>query len=176
VPVIAHDKGITFSSKFDFELLLWVEHPSLTVTEIDAELARTSDMSRPGPDVPQGSLRLWLRHIEPADDLPTTLSRVADRLAAAIPFLDRVRTGGGRYGCRVICKVDFNAQPILDAALLRRLGALRIDLTIHALDVETPETAAGMRRFLAIMNDPPWERRPLTEPAKGLEADPDEVS
>jgi hypothetical protein len=176
VPVIVHDEGITFSSKFEFELLLWVEHPNLTATEIEAEMALTGDISCPEPDVPQDSHRLWLRHVEPADDLPSTLSRVTDRLAAVVPFLDRVRTGGGRYGCRVICKVDFNAQPILDAALLRQMASVGIDLDIHALDVETPETAAGMRRFIAIMNDPPWERRPLTEPAKGPEADPDEVS
>ena len=54
MPVIAHDKGITFSSKFDFELLLWVEHPSLTVTEIDAELALTGDMSSSGTRCPAG--------------------------------------------------------------------------------------------------------------------------
>ena len=38
MPVIVHDEGITFSSKFDFELLLWGGDPNLTVTEIDAEL------------------------------------------------------------------------------------------------------------------------------------------
>ena len=75
----------------------------------------------------------------------------------------------------MICKVDFNAQFVLDASLLRRMASLGIDLVVHALDVETPETAEGMRRFLAIMNDPPWERRPVTEPAEEREGDADDL-
>ena len=97
MPVIAHDKGITFSSKFDFELLLWVEHPSLTMAEIEAGLALARAMGRPRPDTARDSVALALWRIEPAGDLSSTLLHVVDSLAAATAFLSDVRTGGGRY-------------------------------------------------------------------------------
>ena len=57
---------------------------------------------------------------------------------------------------------------------LRRLGALGIDLTLQALDVETPQTSEGMRQFLEIMNDPPCdEALPITDPAEEPEPDAD---
>ena len=172
MPVIVHDEGMTFSSKFEFEVFLWVEHPSLTPSEIEAELALSGDGGRQWPDVPQAPCDL---------DEPDRGGRrsahhpcqLADRLAAATVFLDHVRTGGGRCGCRVICKVDFNAQLILDAALLGDWPPWGSISTIHALDVETPETAAGMRRFLAIMNDPPWKRAGLKDPTEEPEPDAD---
>lgn len=174
MPVIVHDKGITFSSKFDFELLLWMEHPSLTVAEIEAGLALTCAMGCPGPGRARDGVPLQWWRIEPDNDLSTTLSRLIDKLAAATAFLYHVRTGGGHYGCRVICQVDFNAQLVLRAELLRKMASLDIDLAVHALDVETPETAEGMRQFLAIMNDPPWERRPVIEPVEERAADADD--
>jgi len=174
VPVIVHDKGITFSSKFDFELLLWMEHPSLTVAEIEAGLALTCAMGCPGSGRARDGVPLQLWWIEPDNDLSTTLSHVIDQLAAATAFLGHVRMSGGRYGCRVICKVDFNAQLVLRAELLRQMASLEIDLAVHTLDIETPETAEGMRRFLGIMNDPPWERRPVTGPAEEREAEADD--
>ena len=173
MPIIVHDSGLTFSGKFEFEAFLWLEHPILTPSEIEAALALGGDGGRQWLDGAPGTVPSWTSRIEADGELSTTLARLADRLAAATVFLDHVRAGGGRCGCRVICKVDFNAQFILDAALLRRLAALGLDLTIHALDVETPETAEGMRRFRETMNDPPWQRPRLKDPAEEPEPDAD---
>ena len=173
MPIIVHDDGLTFSGKFEFEAFLWLEHPILAPSEIEMALALGGDGAGQWLDGARGTVPTWMSRIEADGDLYTTLAKLADRLAAATVFLDQVRTGGGRCGCRVLCKVDFNAQFVLDAALLSRLAALGIDLTIHALDVETPETAEGMRRFLEIMNDPPWKRAGLKDPREESEPDAD---
>ena len=169
MPVIAHADGITFSGRFDFELFLVLEGASQAMAAIEAELASAGAMGRPGPDAAQADTpsRLW--RIEPAGDLPASLAYLLDRLAdAAIP-LGQLRSRGGRCACRVICKVDFNADLTLEPALLRRMASLGVDLAIHTLDAETPATVEGMRRFLAVMNDPHWDRPPP-------EAEPDEPS
>lgn len=165
MPVIADADGITFSGHFDFELFLRLEGASQEVAAIEAELASAGIIGRPGPDAAQAGApsRLW--RIEPAGDLPATLAHLLGRIAdAAIP-LGRFRSRGGRCACCVICKVDFNADFALEPSLLRQLGSLGVDLAVHTLDVETPATAEGMRRFLAIMNDlPPDGPTPEDEP------------
>ena len=178
MPIIVHGDGtLTSSPKFDHEAFVWLEHPSIDPAEFGPALGLPAGATRPGPPgVEAQAATVWMCRFDPGADVGATLDGVTNRLTAAADFLTRVRVDGGRYGCLVLCHVDFNAGFALSDALLRRLGALRIDLTIHALDVETPATAAGRRRFLAIMNDPPWERRTVTEPAEVPEADPDEVS
>ena len=179
MPITRHERGLTFSGKFEFEAFLWLEHPGLTAREIETGLAVAGDGDGGWVAEAQCNGIYWTSRIEPAGDLPATLAWLADRLATPNLFLDGIRAGGGRFGCRVICKVDFNAQFILDSSLLRRLAALGLDLTIHALDVETPETAEtaetaeGMRHFLEIMNNPPRLKGPVTDPPEASEADPD---
>lgn len=169
MPVIAHADGITFSGRFDFELFLRLEGASQEVVAIEAELASAGIIGRPGPDAVQAGAPFRLWRIEPTGDLPATLTQLLGRLAdVAIP-LGRFRSRGGCCACRVICKVDFNADFALEPSLLRRLGSLGVDLAVHTLDVETPATAEGMRRFLAVMNDPPWN-------GPTPEAEPDEPS
>lgn len=169
MPIIAHAGGVTFSGRFDFELLLLLEGETQAVAAIEAELASAGVIGRPGPDAAQAGAPFRLCRIEPAGDLPATLAHLLDRLADAAVPLGRFRSRGGRCAGRVICKVDFNADFALEPSLLRRLGSLGVDLAVHMLDAETPATAEGMRRFLAAMNDPPWDRSPP-------EAEPDEPS
>ena len=169
MPVIADADGITFSGRFDFELFLRLEGASQAMAAIEAELASAGAIGRSGPDAAQAGApsRLW--RIEPAGDLLATLAHLLDRLVEVAASLDQFRSRGGRCACRVICKVDFNADFALEPSLLRRLGSLGVDLAVHSLDIETAATAEGMRRFLAIMNDPPWN-------GPTPEAEPDEPS
>jgi hypothetical protein len=172
--IVQEDGGLTFSAKFDHEAFIWLEHPSLDPAEIGSALGLPAGATRPPRPGEESQALVWMSRVDPGTDPEATLAGVADRLTAAADFLARVRAEGGRYGCLVLCHVDFNAGFDLGDALLRRLGALGIDLTVHTLDVETPETAAGMRRFLEIMNDPPWEKRPVTDPAEEPEPDADD--
>lgn len=166
MPIIVHeDHTLTFSAKFAHEAFVWLVHPSLGPTEIGSALGLPAGTAPPAQSGQPSKDPVWMCRVDPGADPSATLLGVCDRLAAVADFLVSTRAQGGRYGCLLLCHVDFNAGFDLGEALLRRLGALQIDLTVHALDVETPETADGMRRFLEIMNDPPWKKRPITDPA-----------
>ena len=169
MPVIVDVDGITFSGRFDFELFLRLEGVGQEVAAIEGELASAGIIGRPRSDATQAGAASRLWWIKPAGDLPDTLAGLLDRVAEAAIPLGRFRDRGGRCACQLICKVDFNADFALEPSLLRRLGSLGVDLAVHMLDAETPATAEGMRRFLAAMNDPPWDRSPP-------EAEPDEPS
>jgi len=174
VPIIVHDGGrLTISPKFDHEAFVWLEHSGIDPAAIGAALGLPGGATRPGRPGEEAEATVWMCRVDPGADPGATLAGVADRLAAATDFLARVRAEGGRYGCRVLCHVDFNAGFSLTDALLRQLSALRIDLTVHALDVETPETAEGRRQFVALLDKPP-PGRPPTEPPEAPEADTDD--
>lgn len=156
MPIIVHEEGsLTISPKFDHEAFVWLEHPSIDPAAVGSALGLAGGATGPGRSGEETGATVWMCRVDPGADPGATLAGVADRLAAATEFLDRVRAGGGRYGCLVLCHVDFNAGFALSDALLRRLGALRIDLTVHALDLETPETTEGRRRFVALLDKPP---------------------
>ena len=174
MPIIVHDGGgLTISPKFDHEAFVWLEHPGIDAAAVGSTLGLPEGATRPGRSGEAAGATVWMCRVDPGADPGATLAAVADRLVAATDFLARVRAEGGRYGCLLLCHVDFNAGFCLADALLRRLGALRIDLTVHALDVETPDTAEGRRRIVALLDKPPPERPPA-DPLETTEADADD--
>ena len=116
MPIIVHGDGtLTFSAKFDHEAFVWLELASIDPAEVESALGLPAGASRPEPPIEEVQATVWMCRVDPGTDVGATLGRAADRLATAADFLAGVRADGGRYGCLVLCHVDFNAQPLARA-------------------------------------------------------------
>jgi hypothetical protein len=158
MPITADDDGgLTISPRFRYEASFRLEHPNLDSDVVTAALAMAPHESRPsgkGAGLAARGGSIWVRRLDSGGELAPALLGFTELLAPKAHFLEQVRGEGGRYGYTVLCLVDFNACPHLDVGLLRRLGELRIDLTLHALAADSAESRAGLRQLISILNGP----------------------
>src|SRR5262245_55399560 len=129
MPIVTDGDDISISWTFRYEAFLCVEHPRLDAEAINGALA-----------LPGESGSIWRYRLENDLALSECLLAFIARVAPAAEFLGRVRAEGGRCLLLVIVFVDYNAWPVFGAEVCRRAGELGIDLAVHALTAESPES------------------------------------